>query len=443
MELTASVVDACETSEAAGVRPGRRPRIAVVLPSDFDERPTGGMLTAVKRLLAQVETSQFDIILFGLTWRPEEPVGRVSSRTINGQTYPFIPLYRVPVEDLDHRRPRLPLRARAFWACLLRGRRLLDRSFDLVHLHAPELLPLVVPKRHLVVYTIHGVEEAGALCSRYRFARTGIFLGLYRRVIAMLIERADRVLCIDEDSYRLYTTRWPARAKDFRLSPLTVEPEVFKPLRSARTPHLRASLGLQADMRVALYVGRLSRLKGVHLILDAFSAVARDHPDLQLAIVGNGEEEGALRAQVAERGVSERVLFAGKISHDELPRWYNAADVCVAASERESVGLTVLEALACGTPVVATRVGVAPLVIRDGINGALVEHRTSQALARGIEVALRLGRGAQEACIAAAREYGRSSVPLGEVILELLASRRTQTAARCFEKGQQQRANNQ
>lgn len=192
--------------------------------------------------------------------------------------------------------------------------------------------------------------------------------------------------------------------------------------------HLRARLGLHADMRVALYVGRLSRLKGVHLILDAFAAVSRDHQDLQLAIVGNGEEEGALRAQAAEWGLSDRVLFAGKIPHGELPRWYNAADVCVAASERESVGLTVLEALACGTPVVATRVGVAPLVIRDGVNGALVEPRTHQALARGIEVTLRLGRGTQEACVAAARAYGRTSVPLEEVMLELLASKRTQTA---------------
>lgn len=428
MKLTASVSDARETSEAAGVRHGRRPRVAVVLPSDFDERPTGGMLTAVKHLLTQVETSQFDITLFGLTWKSEEPVGRTSSRTINGESYPFIPFYRVPVEHLDHRKPRLPLRVRTFWACLVRGRRLIDRSFDLVYLHAPELLPLVLPKRHLFVYTVHGVEEAGARYSRYRFARTEVFLSLYRQVIAMLIERADRVLCVDEETYRLYTARWPARAKDFRLSPLTVDPEVFKPLRSARTPHLRACLGLQADKRVALYVGRLSRLKGVHLIVDAFTAVARDHEDLQLAIVGNGEEEGSLRAQVAERGLSDRVVFAGKILHDELPRWYNAADVFVAASERESVGLTVLEALACGTPVVATRVGVAPFVIRNGINGALVEHRTAQALARGIEIALRLGRGAQEACVAAAREYGRPSVSIEEVIMELLASRRRQTA---------------
>lgn len=428
MELTASVVDACETSEAVGIQPRRRPRVAVVLPSDFDERPTGGMLTAVKRLLSQITPSRFDVVLFGLTWKPEEPVGLVSSRTINGEIYPFIPLYRVPVEDLDHRRPRLSLRARTFWACLVRGRRLLNRSFDLVYLHAPELLPLVLPKRHRVVYTVHGLEEAGALCSRYRFARTGVFLSLYRRVIAMLIERADRVLCVDEETYRLYTARWPARAKDFRLAPLTVDPEVFKPLRSARTPHLRASLGLQADKRVVLYVGRLSRLKGVHLIADAFTAAARDHEDLQLAIVGNGEEEGSLRAQVAHRGLSDRVVFAGKILHDELPRWYNAADVFVAASERESVGLTVLEALACGTPVVATRVGVAPFVIRNGVNGALVEHRTAQALAKGIEIALRLGRGAQEACVAAAREYGRPSASIEEVIMELLASGPRQTA---------------
>jgi len=127
---------------------------------------------------------------------------------------------------------------------------------------------------------------------------------------------------------------------------------------------------------VWLFAGHLVRLKGVHIIITALA----DIPDVTLLIAGFGPEESRLRQLADSLGVAYRIRFLGEVSHADLCEYYNATDVLVLASSREGMPNVVLEALACGTPVIATRVGGTPELVSSPEAGELMQERTPEAL---------------------------------------------------------------
>lgn len=137
---------------------------------------------------------------------------------------------------------------------------------------------------------------------------------------------------------------------------------------------LRASLGL--DGPVWLTVGHLVELKGIDIAIEALARV----PDATLLIAGDGPQERPLRRLVDRLGLQRRVHFLGAIAHAGLCDYYNVADAMVLASSREGMPNVVLESLACGTPVLATRVGGIPELITAPEAGEFMRERSPEAL---------------------------------------------------------------
>ncbi|MEW6752656.1 MAG: glycosyltransferase [Candidatus Latescibacterota bacterium] len=144
----------------------------------------------------------------------------------------------------------------------------------------------------------------------------------------------------------------------------------------------RASLGLPSDRFIALFVGLLVPVKGLHCLFEALEVCAGD--GWLCVLVGDGTLRPELERQAREGGLADRVLFAGRRPSDEVPLWMNAADVLVLPSLSEGRPNVVLEARACGLPVVATRVGGTPELVRHGETGLLVEPEDPAALAAGL-----------------------------------------------------------
>jgi D-inositol-3-phosphate glycosyltransferase len=149
----------------------------------------------------------------------------------------------------------------------------------------------------------------------------------------------------------------------------------------------RSSLGLE-DEAVMLYVGRIQPLKGLDLAVLAFEELAAAlERDALLIVVGGPSGAGGraeferLRGLISERGLEERVRFAGPQPHDILPLFYRAADVLAVCSHSESFGLSALEAQACGTPVIGTAVGGLSYVVADGSSGFLLDSRDPSVFA--------------------------------------------------------------
>jgi len=146
----------------------------------------------------------------------------------------------------------------------------------------------------------------------------------------------------------------------------------FKPL--DRTA-IRKELGV--ERLLWLTVGHLVELKGVHIAIEALARV----DNAELMIVGDGPERKALSRLAQELGVADRVRFAGAKSHEELTRYYNAADALIMASSREGMPNVMLEALACGTAVIGNAVGGIPEVVTGPPAGRLMNARDAASIA--------------------------------------------------------------
>lgn len=144
----------------------------------------------------------------------------------------------------------------------------------------------------------------------------------------------------------------------------------------------RAALGRAADRRTLLYVGHLLRDKGALDAIAAFERVAAAHPDIDLVLVGSGADEQACRA-AAER-LGDRVLLTGRQPHDQVARWVAACDALVLPSHHEGTPNVVIESIASGRRVVATRVGGIPDVLSSPELGELVSPGDLPALSRAM-----------------------------------------------------------
>lgn len=142
----------------------------------------------------------------------------------------------------------------------------------------------------------------------------------------------------------------------------------------------RQRLGLPAGVPFVLYVGNLKASKGCLELIDAFPAVLRSQPQAQLGYVGSGPCRAELQQRAAAHACSGSVHLPGTVPHRQLGDWFRAADVLCLPSYNEGVPNVVLEAMASGTPVVATRVGGIPEVVPD-YAGVLVPPRDVAALA--------------------------------------------------------------
>jgi glycosyltransferase involved in cell wall biosynthesis len=121
-------------------------------------------------------------------------------------------------------------------------------------------------------------------------------------------------------------------------------------------------------------------LYNVSCVLRAFARIQQRHPDATLMLVGSGSQEATLRALAAELGLT-RVTFAGRVPPSEIQRYYADADIYLQAPSIDNMPLSVLEAFASGLPVVSTRVGGVPSILRDGIDGLLAPDNDDEAIA--------------------------------------------------------------
>jgi glycosyltransferase involved in cell wall biosynthesis len=163
-----------------------------------------------------------------------------------------------------------------------------------------------------------------------------------------------------------------------------VDPARFFPVDRGQA---RERLGLPREARIVVSVGALLPVKGHDRLLKALAQARRALPDLLLYVIGEGNSRGALVRKRDALGLRESVFFRGSCPNDALRDWYSAADVSCLASAREGWANVLLESLACGTPVVATRVGGTPEVITSPELGVLVEPDAA-SLAAGLREAL-------------------------------------------------------
>jgi len=250
------------------------------------------------------------------------------------------------------------------------------------------------------------------------------FSHLLRAVLRPIFSYAQLIICLNEGARRNVLSVGPYEGKLKRLMYGTwgVDLDEFTSQRDGREPDFGPG-------PILLFVGRLHAEKGVFDLLDAFGWVKAQTPQARLVLIGDGPARAELERLVAGQGWAENVVLTGTVRNRNLPPYFRAADVFVAPSVttrkwEEQVGMTNIQAMACGVPLVSTRSGAIPEYVPDGVAGILVPERDPQALAGAILQLLsdeNLRRRMGEAGRAYAVEHydaGRNVQRAEEIILE-------------------------
>ncbi len=294
----------------------------------------------------------------------------------------------VPIPGVEHVPVRTgPSSVRFLLRLLAAAPKLPIPNDSIIHVQRPDDLVAFSRRRgNPKVCTLHGI--AASAVRRRKGAGYGF---LYRQLERVGLRRVDRAIAVNEGTARWYAARYPWLAERMAVIPVAVDTERFRPLDREAA---RKRFGVTAP-RAVLFAGRLSVEKRV----DAVIAALRHVPRAEFLIAGEGPEEGRLRTLA--QGLPVR--FLGAVPHEDMPHLMNAVDLLVLPSEYEGLATVALEALACGTPVVATPVGGLPDVIVPGETGWFVSD--ASAMGQVLAEALPKAAAFRDHCVAAAKPY--------------------------------------
>jgi glycosyltransferase involved in cell wall biosynthesis len=366
-----------------------KPRIAIV---SFSPLAVGGIETHLLQIFRGLG-EEFEFTVLGVLAEP----------------------FRTQAEALGAACVPLPPAALPGVGSLLRLRReCRSRGIDILHAHDTRGGLLGRPAARAAgirsVQTVHTPP--------FFLPRNALKIRAYRFAERMLIRLAtDRVIFVSGTIQRMYLDGGIAPAAKARLVPNGLEAEWFEPARAPRRTN---------DGIYFLFAGRLAREKGIETLAAAFRIVAGRIPDARLVVAGDGPKAEALRRAAEAGGWRNRLDFLGMVPRREARAAMRSADVFVLPSDFESFSYTLLEAMACGLPCVASDVGGNRDLVESGRTGWLVPRGDPQYLAEKLirlaeNAGERVGFGTEGAV--RAREYTLDRMMAGTrtVYLETLA----------------------
>lgn len=286
----------------------------------------------------------------------------------------------VPIGHVKHP-SKIPLRLKALFFYAFYRSRILHDGAALLYVHSVEsTIPFLFgPSRLPVVYHQHGSHNP-VQASAFRYARLKVFEILFDRMLNLVHRKSDWVIAID--SLCLDQVRKSGSGHKVSLLMNSVNTRIFRPDLQARQ-RMRDNF-LLGKTRVVLFVGRMEEGKGIDKIIEAIRILNANEGNYCAFIVGDGSRRTFFQQIARKVHVEHLISFIGAIPHNQLRDFYNMADVLLLPSEREGIPMVVLEALACGTPVVATDVGGLADIVSHGRNGILLNTVSPENLAKAI-----------------------------------------------------------
>ncbi len=360
-------------------------RVLIVAPAPLADDWAGGISNFVRSFVTHMP-DDFSVSIAGVE-RAGDETGRDRRTwrmdTLAGRDVRFLAVARLAGTGV---RGRVPVKARATLGLLL-SRRDLPTKGAVIQIHAPAMdLPLW-GRTAPIIRVVHNAPDNLAQHATGTLWRHSAWA--LRRVEEMSFRRAERVFFVDRATQQHYLA---LTGDDTRLCylPNGVDTTQFRPLSADERAAARAELGSETGIAQAgpwlLFCGRLDRQKDPDLLIATFARARRLRglENAQLIAVGNGPLKDAAEQAARAAGVGEAAHFVGPLDHDTLPRMMAAADTLLLTSAYEGAPFVVLEALACGLPVVSTAVGDVPLIVDHERTGWVAAERTADELARGV-----------------------------------------------------------
>lgn len=368
-------------------------------------RPSiGGIQTLISSFI-KYAPDEFNIRLVGIGDELTSGIGTWQDAEFQGRSLQFFPLLALAGDDV---RRLVPTTVK--YTAALTGH---NFASDFMHFHRiePTLQTRSWPGDKTLF--IHNDIRTQLLAKDSKQAILWRYVPeIYFALERALIGQFQQVLSCNSDSIKLYQELYPSLSERFTYYRNSVDNDTFYPLPAeecdARRRQLSKDLGLDEATRFVLFAGRLHPQKDPLLLVRSLAALA--DPTVHLLIAGRGELEPAIRAELAHLGIERQATLLGAVTPARLADLHRLASVCVLTSAYEGLPLVVLEALACGTPIVTTRAGDTPNVLNNR-SGIVCEDRTPEAIAVALRQVLEgANQFPPEACVQAAAPYGAKQV---------------------------------
>lgn len=347
-------------------------------------KKTGGMNVYVRELAETLGTQGIEVDIYTRKSAPDQPEVDVSLgknvRVIH------VPCGPAQVIDPDAVYPYLSQFTAGVFAFIAKD----PVQYDIIYSHY--WLSGWVANKLKEVWNIPIVQmfhTLGHMKNRISAVKTplpDVRIGTERQIV----DWADVIIAATPAEYNQLLWLYHADRRKIAIIPPGVKREMFKPIPQR---FARQQLGVDDVCQLLLFVGRIEPLKAVDTILEALAIIQKTHPEALcnscFAVVGGNPDDpdselARLFGMVKALGLDEVVRFMGAKSHELLPYYYASATAVIMPSDYESFGMVALEAMASGTPVIATEVGGLAFLVRDGETGYLVPVRDPQALAERI-----------------------------------------------------------
>ena len=382
----------------------RKPVLTIFYQFNPWQSTIGGIQT-VASLFIKYAPSEFEVRLVGTGNDSNQPIGKWQEAELAGRAVSFLPLLRV--QD-DNVRSLVPTTVKYTAA-------LIGRCFasDFMHFHRlePTLAALHWPGDK-TLFIHNDIQTQMKSVGNKKAILWRRFPAAYFALEGMLVNQFTQIFSCNTESLKLYQQRYPTLAERVAYVKNTVDNEIFYPStleeRKEGKHKLTQQLGLPEETRFVLFAGRLHPQKDPVLLVRSIAAL--NEPNIHLLIAGEGELANEVRAEIAQLGLSKQVTMLGGVKQAELAQLHRICNAFILTSAYEGLPLVVLEALACGTPVVTTRCGETPKLL-SADSGIVCEERTPVAIADALrKVLLHPDDYPIESCVRTAQPYSARTV---------------------------------
>lgn len=275
---------------------------------------------------------------------------------------------------------------------------------SIIHTHRPDFMfPFIIfNRRNKKVCTLHGPSEIGIKTRKH-----GVVWRVYSLLERLSLNRIDKYIAVNRGAKEYYSEKEPRLSGKISVIPVGIDCNKFRPMDKEA---MRGKFGFKTEDIIILFIGRFSVEKGLDLLLNAFSDVKSTVPAAKLVLLGSGPKKRKLEQIITDKD-KEGITFLEPVPHDQIPDILNCADVFILCSLYEGMPTVVLEALACGVPVVATDVGDVSCVVKDKETGFLVKERNRSQISDGLLKVIERGRESySQQCVNAIDAYSWDNV---------------------------------
>lgn len=358
----------------------------------------GGIQSIIKDFI-KYAPEEFQVRLVG-TGKTTSSISKWQSKEYAGRKIRFMPL--IAIKD-DNIRGFIPTSIK-YTAALFRR----NLASDFMHFHRiePSLMALGW-KGEKTLFVHNDIKEQMSSSNNRNTILWKYFPASYYAMENVAIQQFDKIYVCNTESLNFYQQKYSAIAPRIAYLKNAVDDEVFYPLvlenKEAKRKQFARQRGLAEATRFVLFAGRLHPQKDPILLIRSF--VKLKIPNIHLLIAGEGELAKEVRAEIASLGLSQRVTMLGIVERQKLAELYRLSSAFILTSVYEGLPIVVLEALACGTPIVTTKAGETPNFITFN-SGVIARNRSSEAIAEALNRVLRYPENySSEACVRVALPY--------------------------------------